>query len=532
MTLLIAILDHIDPYNHQAGHWAPECPAQKKATNARILSQQKANVASIGAVPALEYDEDLLDSGATHSVVGDASLFTALWKTNITLSVASSHQFPVDYVSNIALKTHEGTLTIKNIKQIMQFKASDGIPPFNFYNIKICHPFSVTKAEHFLFISASQKHIHQPGDVTADDLIGPFPVSNYGKQYALVIQDIFSRLTEIIALIDKSEAKHQLRLWMIKFMNITKFAIQVVRTDNGAEFCNHYLNDYLKEKGIIHELSVPYKHHQNRQIERTNFTILEIARTSLIAANLPTSLWPYSFRNAAWIFNCTLHSDNKITPYKIVGSKKPFLFQLRVFGIKKFIFNHQAKKDLGAKTIIGYHLGIMVDSKGWLFWVLERGTVVRLARVKFDKDSYFNPKSTTHHTISKIQVDNLFDGSIIGQLNKQDSVISVLNSSNNPTEALPMTYNKAMSSLQAEEWKKAMLEGLNSMTEKKVFVSSNISKALKETPRESILSTKWVFAIKGSPERFKGWLVARGFQKIHGINFEETFAPMPTFGAL
>ncbi|MBW0476476.1 hypothetical protein O181_016191 [Austropuccinia psidii MF-1] len=596
-------------YCGEAGHWAPECPARKKATSARISSQRKANVASICAVLALEYDEALLDSGATHSVVGDASLFTALWKTNITLSVASSHQFPVDYIGNIALKTQEGTLTIKNvllcdtikgvvlsigqiisqglifipflnssspeiincvsdstppppinlstcpdhhiaqnmselwnqrlgylsirnIKQIMQFEAADGIPPFNADNIKICHPFSVAKAEHHPFISASQKHIHQPGDVIAADLIGPLPINNYGKQYALVIKDIFSRLTAVIALTDKSEAKYQLRLWMIKFMNVMKFAIQAVRTDNGAEFCNHFFNDYLKEGGIIHELSVPYEHHQNGQIEQTNCTISEIARTSLIAANLPTSPWPYEFGHAAWIFNRTLHSNRKITPYEILGSRKPSLVQLRVFGIKAFIFNHQERKDLGAKMVIGYHLGIMEDSKGWLFWVPERGTVVQSASVKFDKDSYFNPKSTTHHMIFKIQVDNPFYGSMIGQLNKQDSVISALNSSSNPTMVLPMTYDKAMSSLQAKEWKKAIEEELNSMTEQQVFVTSNISKALKETPRDSILSTKWVFAKKGSLECSKGWLVARGFQQIHGINFEEKFSLTPTFGAL
>ncbi|MBW0480340.1 hypothetical protein O181_020055 [Austropuccinia psidii MF-1] len=622
-------------YCGEAGHWAPECPAQRKATNARLLSQRKANVASIGAVPALECNEALLDSGETHSVVGDASLFTALWKTNITLSVASSHQLPVDYIGNIALKTCEGTLMIKNvllcsaikgvvlsigqlisqglivklldnvmtieqnnilfhttrinfhrfipffhpsspavigcisdstppplinlsthparhitrnmselwhwrlehlsirnIKQIMQFNTADGIPPFSIGNIKICHAFSVAKAENRPFISASQKHIHQPGGMIAADLIGPLPVSSDGKQYALVIQDIFSRLMAVIALTDKSEAKHQLRLWMIKFMNITKFTIWAVRTDNGAEFCNHFFNDYLKEGGIIHELSVPYEHHQNGQIERTNCTILEMARTSLIAANLLISLWPYTFRHAAWIFNRTLHSNSKVTPYEIVGSKKPSLLQLRVFGVKAFIFNHQAKKDLGAKSVIGYHLGVMEDSKGWLFWVPEQGTVVRSASVKFDKDSYFNQTSPTHHTISKIQVDNLFDGSMIGQLNKQDSVISALNSSSDLTATLPTTYDEAMSSAQAKEWKKAMSEELNSMEEQQVFVASNINEALKETPRESILSTKWVFVKKASPERFKGWLVARGFRQIHGINFEETFAPTPTFGAL
>ncbi|MBW0534066.1 hypothetical protein O181_073781 [Austropuccinia psidii MF-1] len=158
--------------------------------------------------------------------------------------------------------------------------------------------------------------------------------------------------------------------------------------------------------------------------------------------------------------------------------------------------------------------------------------VVHSASIKFDEDSYFNPKSTTPHMISKIQVDNLFDGSMIRKLNKQDSVISALNSSSDLTAALPITYDKAMSSLQAKEWKKAIVEELNSMTEQQVFVTSNISEVLKEKPRNSMLSTKWVFSKKGSPECFKGWLVARGFRQIHGINFEETFAPRPTFGAL
>ncbi|MBW0547305.1 hypothetical protein O181_087020 [Austropuccinia psidii MF-1] len=53
----------------EAGHWAPDCPARKKAANARLSSsQRKIDVASIGTIPALEYGEALLDSGATHSV--------------------------------------------------------------------------------------------------------------------------------------------------------------------------------------------------------------------------------------------------------------------------------------------------------------------------------------------------------------------------------------------------------------------------------------------------------------------------------
>ncbi|MBW0568212.1 hypothetical protein O181_107927 [Austropuccinia psidii MF-1] len=234
----------------------------------------------------LEYDEALLDSGATHSVVGDTSLLTALRRTNIALLVASSHQFLVDYIGDIALNMSQecisgpnlpppinlstftvhnierdmselwhqrlGHLSIRKIKQIMQFKAADGIPNFDLDNIKICHSCSIAKAEHWPFISALQKHIGQPGDVIAADLVGPLPISIDGKRYALIIQDIFPRLMEIIALYEKSEAKNQLRLWMVKFMTMTKLTIRIIRTNKGAEFCTHFFHDYLKEKGITH----------------------------------------------------------------------------------------------------------------------------------------------------------------------------------------------------------------------------------------------------------------------------------------
>ncbi|MBW0523568.1 hypothetical protein O181_063283 [Austropuccinia psidii MF-1] len=107
-----------NPFFHcgEAGHWAPNCPARKKAANARFSSsQRKIDIASIGAIPAMECDEALLDSGVTHSVVGDISPFSTMQEANITLLVASSHQFMVDTIGDITLTTLQGQFTIKNV---------------------------------------------------------------------------------------------------------------------------------------------------------------------------------------------------------------------------------------------------------------------------------------------------------------------------------------------------------------------------------------------------------------------------------
>ena len=45
-----------------------------------------------------------------------------------------------------------------------------------------------------------------------------------------------------------------------------------IRTDGGGEFVNQKLTDFLAEKGITHQVTMPYAPHQNGLIERGNRT--------------------------------------------------------------------------------------------------------------------------------------------------------------------------------------------------------------------------------------------------------------------
>ena len=57
--------------------------------------------------------------------------------------------------------------------------------------------------------------------------------------------------------------------------------IKRIRSDNGSEFKNTSIEEFLDEEGIKHEFSAPYTPQQNGVVERKNQTLIEVPRTML-----------------------------------------------------------------------------------------------------------------------------------------------------------------------------------------------------------------------------------------------------------
>jgi transposase InsO family protein len=49
--------------------------------------------------------------------------------------------------------------------------------------------------------------------------------------------------------------------------------VKKIRSDNGSEFKNMQVEEYLEEEGIKHEFSAPYTPQQNGVVERNNMTL-------------------------------------------------------------------------------------------------------------------------------------------------------------------------------------------------------------------------------------------------------------------
>uniref|UniRef100_A0A6V7JMB6 Reverse transcriptase Ty1/copia-type domain-containing protein n=1 Tax=Bracon brevicornis TaxID=1563983 RepID=A0A6V7JMB6_9HYME len=88
----------------------------------------------------------------------------------------------------------------------------------------------------------------------------------------------------------------------------------------------------------------------------------------------------------------------------------------------------------------------------------------------------------------------------------------------------PISYEEAMDGPDAEKWRIAMDEELNSLM-------SNNTWSVQQLPKgKSAVGCKWVFKIKrhadGRPDRYKARLVAQGFSQKFGTDYNEVFAPV------
>ncbi|KAK1642471.1 hypothetical protein QYE76_060276 [Lolium multiflorum] len=82
---------------------------------------------------------------------------------------------------------------------------------------------------------------------------------------------------------DRTRPNNQSRMYEVE--------IKAIRTDNGTEFNNYTMQEFVDDEGIQHEFSAPYTHQQNSVVERKNRTIIEMARTMLSEFKSPHHFW-------------------------------------------------------------------------------------------------------------------------------------------------------------------------------------------------------------------------------------------------
>eukprot|EP00891_Asterochloris_glomerata_P000187 jgi/Astpho2/187/Aster-x0425 len=109
----------------------------------------------------------------------------------------------------------------------------------------VCEPCILAK-HHKAPFPASKRESTEPLELLHMDLCGPMPVPSLGgSKYVATFLDDFSKLSIVRIITYKSETTTTVREVLHLLENQTKRRVQAIRTDNGREYVNTELTQYL-----------------------------------------------------------------------------------------------------------------------------------------------------------------------------------------------------------------------------------------------------------------------------------------------
>jgi hypothetical protein len=228
----------------------------------------------------------------------------------------------------------------------------------------------------------------RPLELLHMDLFGPVAyLSIGGSKYGLVIVDDFSGFTWVFFLQDKSETQGTLKRFLRRAQNEFELNVKKIRSNNGSEFKNLQVEEYLEEEGIKHEFSAPYTPQQNGVVERKNRTLIDMARTLLGEFKTPERFWSEAVNTTCHAINWLyLHRLLEKTSYELLTCNKPNVSYFRVFGSKCYIL---VKKDrhskFAPKAVEGFLLGYDSNTKAYRVFNKSSGLVEVSSDVVFDE---------------------------------------------------------------------------------------------------------------------------------------------------
>ena len=127
-------------------------------------------------------------------------------------------------------------------------------------------------------------------ELTHGDLCGPIsPTTPGGNSYFLLVVDDCSRYMWLEVLRSKDEALKFFKKICALAENEHGLKLRVFRSDRGGEFNSGQFRDFCNEQGIKRHTTAPYSPQQNGVVERSNQTVVEMARCMLKSMGKLTS---------------------------------------------------------------------------------------------------------------------------------------------------------------------------------------------------------------------------------------------------
>nr|GEY33736.1 putative zinc finger, CCHC-type [Tanacetum cinerariifolium] len=175
-----------------------------------------------------------------------------------------------------------------------------------------------------------------------------------------------------------------------------------IRTDRGTEFLNKTLNAYFKEEGIEHQTSTARTPEQNGVVERRNRTLVEAARTMLLASKLPLFFWAEAIATACYTQNRSiiiLTHDKKA--YHNINDRKPSIKHLHFFGCICYLTRDGENLDkIKEKEDPCILVGYSTQTKRYRVYNKRTRLIVESIHIRFDEIKEMFETSVANDTSS------------------------------------------------------------------------------------------------------------------------------------
>ena len=147
----------------------------------------------------------------------------------------------------------------------------------------------------------------------ASDIAGPFPTTERGNTYILVIQDYFTKFLEVYPIADmeaETVADVLLKGW------IKRYGCPVeLHTDQGTQYESQLFKGVCNLLNISKTRTTPAHPRSDGMVERSNRTIKEMLAKYI---NKKQDDWDLYLDYMVMSYNATPHDSTNITPYRMV----------------------------------------------------------------------------------------------------------------------------------------------------------------------------------------------------------------------
>ena len=160
------------------------------------------------------------------------------------------------------------------------------------------------------------------------DVCGPFNhMARGGFSYFITFIDDYSRYGYLYLMKHKSESFEKFKEFHNEVEKQIGKSIKMIRSDRGGEYLLDDFKVYLKDHGIISQLTPPGTPQHNGVAERRNRTLLDMVHSMMSISELSMSFWGHALETIVYLLNRIPTKSVPNTPYELWTGKKPSLNQ-------------------------------------------------------------------------------------------------------------------------------------------------------------------------------------------------------------